>query len=188
MPYTPQDFTSLLGLSGFSETALTTHFKLYEGYVAHTNKIAEQLKTLTPNSPEMNELRRRFGWEFNGMRLHELYFEVLTANSTPLDQASRLYQQIAASFGSYDAWIADFTATAMTRGIGWAILYYDEKADQLFNTFINEHDLGHLANCKIILNVDVFEHAFMIDYNTNRADYVTACLNVLNWPLISGRL
>ena len=188
MTYTPQAFTHLLGLTGFSDHALTTHFKLYEGYVTNTNKILEQLATLTPNSPEYNELKRRFGWEFNGMRLHELYFTALSHTPTALDTTSQLAEKINQSFGSYDNWLADFKATAMTRGIGWAILYFDPIANQLFNVWVNEHDLGHLANCQIILNIDVFEHAFMLDYATNRADYITAFISALDWSTASSRL
>ena len=188
MTYSPRDFTSLLGLTGFSDTALTTHFKLYEGYVTNTNKVAETLATLTPNSPEYNELKRRFGWEFNGMRLHEYHFEALTKDHQPLDPSSALHQKIADNFGSYEAWEADFKATAMTRGIGWAILYHDTIADRLFNVWVNEHDMGHLANCQIILNLDVFEHAFMPDYGTNRADYIAAFLAATDWTKAASRL
>lgn len=188
MTYSPQDFTPLLGLPGFSDNALTTHFKLYEGYVTNTNKLTDSLAALTPSSPEYNELKRRFGWEFNGMRLHEFYFASLSKTPTTLGLDSKLAQQINQDFGSMEAWEADFKATAMTRGIGWAILYHDPIANRLFNVWINEHDTGHLANCHIILNIDVFEHAFMPDYGTARADYIAAFMAAIDWTKVASRL
>lgn len=188
MIYTAQKFDHLLGLAGFSDTALTTHFKLYEGYVTNTNKILEALPKADPASPEAGELRRRFGWEFNGMRLHELYFSSLTKSPAPLANDSDLYKKISADFGSFEKWSEDFKATAATRGIGWTILYQDNLTGQLLNVWINEHDLGHLAGCRILLNIDVFEHAFMIDYNTNRADYITAFMNAIDWDVVASRI
>jgi Fe-Mn family superoxide dismutase len=188
MPYTSKDFSSLLGLPGLSDNALSTHFKLYEGYVTNTNKLVDQIAAATPSSPEYNELKRRFGWEFNGMRLHEYYFEALTKEPQSLTADNPLHQKIVEDFGSYEAWETDFKATAMTRGIGWAILYHDPMANRLFNVWVNEHDAGHLANCHIIVNLDVFEHAFMLDYGTNRADYISAFLNAVDWQKASSRL
>ena len=185
--YTSQDYSHLVGLPGFSDTALTTHFKLYDGYVANTNKILEQLPNLAPNSPEYNELKRRFGWEFDGMRLHEYHFGAMTKNFQSLDSESGLAKKIGTDFGSHEAWEADFKAVATTRGIGWAILYYDPLGDRLFNVWVNEHDAGHLANCQVIVNLDVFEHAFMPDYGTNRADYIAAYLKVVDWQVASQR-
>jgi Fe-Mn family superoxide dismutase len=188
MNYAAQDFTHLLGLAGFSDNALNTHFKLYEGYVTNTNKLVEQLAAATPSSPEYNELKRRFGWEFNGMRLHEFYFEALTKEPMSFDSSSKLASELTQNFGSYEAWEADFKATAMTRGIGWAILYRDPNSGRLFNTWINEHDLGHLAGCQIILNIDVFEHAFMLDYGVARADYIAAFMAAVDWNKVANRL
>lgn len=185
--YTPHDFSHLLGLTGFSDTALTTHFKLYEGYVTNTNRLIEKLTNAEAGSPEANEMHRRFGWEWNGMRLHEYYFDALTKSAAALGEDTALHQQITKDFGSFDGWFADFKATASTRGIGWTILYFDPKAKKLFNVWINEHDLGHLAGCNIILNIDVFEHAFMLDYNTNRTDYIAAFINAIDWEKVATR-
>lgn len=122
------------------------------------------------------------------MRLHEYYFEALTKEPTPLDPASPLAAELTQNFGSVEAWEADFKATAMTRGIGWAILYKDPITNRLFNTWINEHDLGHLAGCQVILNIDVFEHAFMLDYGTARADYITAFTAAIDWNKVASRI
>ena len=187
MIYEAKNFEHLLGLAGFSDIALNTHFTLYQGYINNTNKLLDKLSSLPTDSPEFAELKRRFGWEFNGMRLHEYYFGSLTKTPTPLDPASPLHQQIIKDFGTYAAWEADFKATAMTRGIGWAILYFDQQGNRLINTFVNEHDLGHLASCQLILNLDVFEHAFMLDYGTNRADYITAWVSAIDWLAVGER-
>ena len=186
--YTPQDFTHLLGLPGFSDNSLTTHFKLYEGYVTNTNKLIEKLGQLEAGSPEANELHRRFGWEFDGMRLHEYFFSSLSKQPTALDPSANLAQKLTEQFGSFEKWLEDFKSTAMTRGMGWAILYHDPVTGKLFNTWVNEHDLGHLAGCTVILNIDVFEHAFMLDYGTNRADYIGTFLNSVDWQAVSARL
>jgi Fe-Mn family superoxide dismutase len=185
--YEPQNFDNLLGLTGFSDNALNTHFKLYQGYVTNTNKVADKLNTLDKSSSEYAELKRRFGWEFNGMRLHEYHFGAMTKDFTPLGENSELYKKIANDFGSYEAWETDFKATAAMRGIGWAILYWDERTNRLFNVFVNEHDVGHLGGAKLLLNLDVFEHAYLIDHNTNRGEYINAFIKTIDWEVIENR-
>lgn len=191
MPYTAQDFSRLLGMKGFSNTLLENHFKLYQGYVTNTNKLSDMLVTLSKDgkgaTPEYAELKRRFGWEFNGMRLHELYFGNMSASAEAGDMNSALMKKIVEDFGSYDAWMADFKATSAMRGIGWTILYLDKQANRLFNVWINEHDVGHLAGGIPLLILDVFEHAYMIDYGINRADYITAFFNVIDWAEVAKR-
>lgn len=187
MIYKPKNFDNLLGTEGFSDLALKTHFKLYEGYVANINKTAEQLQKLAEKeettTPEYAELKRRFGWEFNGMRLHEYYFSRMIKNGSELDKDSHLFKTIGDSFGSYDKWEKDYKATGAMRGIGWAILCYEPDAQHLFNVWIDEHALGHLAGSISLLAMDVFEHAYIIDYGTNRADYMQAFLNAVNWDI-----
>jgi Fe-Mn family superoxide dismutase len=182
--YQAKDYSSLLGMPGFSDKALQTHFKLYQGYVTNTNLLIDILATLTKEgknrSPLYAEIKRRFGWEFDGMRLHECYFENLGGKGT-LDTSSPLYMKLVADFGSYDQWKADFIATGAMRGIGWAVLYLDPQSGRLFNTWINEHDVGHLAGGKPILIMDVFEHAYMIDYLLDRAAYIDAFFKNINW-------
>lgn len=187
MQYEAKNFEHLLGLNGFSDKALTTHFKLYQGYVTNTEKLVQQLKSIDTNTPEYAELKRRFGWEFNGMRLHEYHFEAMTKEFKSLDNNSPLYQKIAEDFGSFEAWETDFKATAAMRGIGWAILYYDKSANRLFNVWVNEHDLGHLAGATLLLNLDIFEHAFVIDYVTDRASYIDSFINTIDWEVVSQR-
>lgn len=183
--YKTKNFDSLFGTPGFSGELLKNHFALYQGYVANTNKIAETLVLMAAESrtgtPEYNELKRRFGWEFNGLRLHELYFANLKNGGVILNPEAALEQKIIIDFGSQENWEKDFRATGALRGIGWAVLYYDLIGDRLFNSWINEHDAGHLAGAKPILVMDVFEHAFMLDYGLKRADYIEVFFKNINW-------
>jgi len=191
MPYAPQDYTRLIGMPGFSKQLLENHFKLYQGYVTNTNKLSDILSALAKEgkgaTPEYTELKRRFGWEYNGMRLHELYFSNMSALPAAMDAGSALAKKIVEDFGSHEAWVADFKATSAMRGIGWTILYLDKQANRLFNVWINEHDVGHLAGGEPLLILDVFEHAYMIDYGVNRADYITAFFNVIEWGEVAKR-
>lgn len=191
MPYTPKDYTSLIGMKGFSKPLLENHFKLYQGYVTNTNKLIEMLAALAKDgkstTPEYAELKRRFGWEFNGMRLHELYFGNMSSEPSVLDGSHALSKKIAEDFGSFDDWSKDFQSTSTMRGIGWTILYLDREVNRLFNVWINEHDVGHLSGGVPLLVLDVFEHAYMIDYGVNRAEYIAAFFKVIDWQEVGQR-
>ena len=191
MAYDAQNFDSLLGAPGLSEQLLRNHFTLYQGYVTNTNKLidilAHMVKEGKTATPEFAELTRRFGWEFNGMRLHELYFSNMASGGKGIVQQSALYADISKQFGSYNQWEAEFKAIGALRGIGWVVLCYDPLGKRLFNVWVNEHDVGHLAGCIPLLIMDVFEHAFMIDYGLKRADYITAFFRNLNWDAVSNR-
>jgi Fe-Mn family superoxide dismutase len=190
-PYEAMDFSRLKGMKGFSDKALDLHFTLYQGYVKNTNLLREELQKMAEQNqtatPAYAELKRRFGWEFDGMRLHELYFGNL-GGKDPLAQESKLMKKIVDNFGSYDKWAADFKATGAMRGIGWVVLYEDPKNGRLFNTWINEHDVGHLSGATPLLIMDVFEHAYMPDYGLKRADYIQAFFDNIDWKTVEGRL
>lgn len=191
MSYAAKDYSSLLGMKGFSETLLKNHFTLYQGYVTNTNKVADALAQMLKDgktaAPEFAELKRRFGWEFNGMRLHELYFENLKGGNA-LDKSGGLAKKLEKDFGGVDAWEKDFRATGAMRGIGWVALYHDAAGDRLYNCWINEHDVAHLAGCTPVLIMDVFEHAYMTDYQLKRADYIEAFFANVNWKAAESRL
>ena len=191
MPYQPQDFSRLLGTAGFSDTILNNHFTLYQGYVTNVNKLSDSLKALSEsdkaNTPEYAEMKRRFGWEWNGFRLHEYYFGNMIKGGSERPTDSPLAKTLTEQFSSMDAWEKDFRATAAMRGIGWTILYYDPIEKKLFNQWINEHDLGHLAGAKILLAIDVFEHAYMIDYGLKRTDYIEAFMASVDWRIVEER-
>ncbi|MEM2287081.1 MAG: Fe-Mn family superoxide dismutase [Thermoproteota archaeon] len=189
--YQPRNFEHLLGLKGFSDQLLKNHFTLYQGYVNNTNRLIEGLNALLKEgktgTPEYAELKRRLGWEWNGMRLHEYYFGNMTKDSVELDKDSKLYKKIVEDFGSYENWEKDFKGVGTMRGIGWAALYYDQATGRLLNVWINEHDVGHLSGAKLILIMDVFEHAYMIDYGLKRADYIEAFFKAIDWKTVAER-
>lgn len=191
MAYQPRDYSSLRGTPGFSDELLGNHFTLYEGYVTNTNKVADRLKTLVSEgltgSAEYAELKRRFGWEFNGMRLHEHYFENISGSAPGPAAASDLAAVLTSEFGSYENWEKDFRSVGALRGIGWVVLYRDAGAGRLFNTWINEHDVGHLSGATPLLIMDVFEHAFMLDYGLKRPDYIEAFVQAIDWQVVSKR-
>lgn len=185
--YVKKDFSYLLGTPGFSDQLLQNHFTLYEGYVTNTNKLIELLGTKEFSTPEYAELQRRLGWEWNGMRLHELYFENLQKDPTG-ELAGNIKEKIEKKYGSVEHWQKNFENLGTMRGIGWVALVHDKESDELFNIWINEHDLGILAETKILLIMDVFEHAFMIDYGIKRPDYIKNFVEHINWNVVSERL
>ena len=191
MTYMAKDYSKLIGMTGFSDTLLTNHFTLYQGYVTNTNKVIDALSAMLKDdqtaTPQYAELKRRLGWEFNGMRLHELYFENL-GGKVLMDKAGKLSLKLASEFGSAEAWEKDFRATGSMRGIGWAILYQDNVSGKLFNQWINEHDGGHPAGCLPVLVMDVFEHAYMLDYGLKRAAYIDAFFQNSKWAAAEGRV
>jgi len=192
MNYQPKNYDNLLGIDGLSDQLLKNHSALYQGYVANFNKVNDILEVMEKEgkfaTPEYAELNRRLGWEFNGMRLHEYYFENLSKEARGIDQNSGLHKKIVSEFGSYEMWEKDFRAMMAMRGIGWVILYHDAQADRLFNVWINEHDVGHLSGAKPILVMDVFEHAYMLDYGIKRADYIEAIMKAIIWESVEQRM
>jgi len=191
MAYAARDFNNLVGMKGFSETLLKNHFTLYQGYVNNTNKAMETLTALLKEgktaSPEYAEVKRRFGWEFDGMRLHEYYFGNLGGNG-PSGGDGPLGKRLTAQYGSYEAWEKDFRATGARRGIGWVVLYQDNLSESFINVWIGEHDGGHLAGCTPLLIMDVFEHAYLTDYGLKRADYIDTFFKNVNWEAVEKRL
>jgi len=183
MAFEPKNFDGLIGTKGFSDQLLKNHFTLYQGYVTNTNKLGDALGALAlQTGAEFAEMKRRFGWEFNGMRLHELYFGNMKKNGNgEIDKNSELFKKIVKDFGSYEDWEKDFKASGAMRGIGWVVLYYDSQSGRLFNVWVNEHEAGHLAGAAPLLVMDVFEHAFMIDYGLKRADYIEAFFKAIKW-------
>ena len=188
MNYEAKNFDHLLGLAGFGEALLKDHFALYQGYVTNVNKLGDKAGTIEIGSPEYAELKRRFGWEWNGMKLHELYFGNIAKDAAPLSQESALAKKISERFGSFENFEKDFRATAAMRGIGWVVLYYDKTEGRMFTVWVNEHDVGHLSGLTPILVMDVFEHAYIRDYGIKRADYINAFWNAIDWKEVGERM
>jgi len=189
-PIEAKDFSGLIGMPGFSDTLLENHFRLYQGYVKNTNALLERLIALLAEkkdrTAEYAELKRRLGWEFNGVLLHEYYFANLGGDGI-IDAKSALYKKIAGDFGGFDKWEQDFISTAMMRGIGWVVLYEEPRSGKLVNAWINEHDSGHIAGSHLLLVIDVFEHAFMPDYQLDREKYIESFFKNINWKAVQDR-
>jgi Fe-Mn family superoxide dismutase len=183
----------LKGLEGISDQTLEMHLKLYEGYVKGTNaltakidKILEDGKVDAEEVPAYSELTRRLGFEYNGMVLHEYYFENLTRGRERPDGAFR--ERAEQSFGSFDLWKTDFAAVGNMRGVGWAICYENPANGRLSNHWITLHEHGNVAGFRPILVMDVWEHAYLLDHGTARAKYVDAFFTNVAWGVANGRL
>jgi len=176
-------------LKGISAKNIEEHLKLYAGYVKHANLILEKIKEFKQdaekNAYALGEINRRFGFEFNGMRNHEVYFRGLEGGPAPATKDSPMYKMIETQWSSFDAWLAEFKAIALTRGIGWAMLYFDPVSKQLLNAWVDEQHLGQLQNCPLILGLDMWEHAFVADYQpSGKKNYVEDYFANLNWRVI----
>ncbi len=176
-------------LKGISTKAIEEHLKLYAGYVKHSNlileKIDEYAKDAEKHAYALGEIQRRFAFEFDGMRNHEYYFQSLEQGPSLLTPSSKLAKAIAEEFGSWDAWLNRFKAIALTRGIGWAILYYDPETKTLVNTWSDEQHLGHLTGLRWICGIDMWEHSFVIDYlPSGKKQYVEDFFANINWSVI----
>jgi superoxide dismutase, Fe-Mn family len=191
MQYEPKTF-SIPALDGISAKSIEEHISLYEGYVKNFNAISSSIESLLAD-PEKNalaisELRRRHSFEFNGMKLHELYFPQLEGGAKELDQSSALAQAIVKHWGSTDAAVQRLRQTASMRGPGWSNLYYNPENGAFHMSFVGEQHNGHLATLPIIVALDVWEHAFLLDYGAQgKGKYVDAFFKNLNWRIIEER-
>ncbi len=188
---------NLSGLNGISARTLEMHFKLYEGYVKQTNVLTEKIRDLLKDGqvdqeemPAYSELTRRLGFEYNGMVLHEYYFGNMKRGG--LGEASlnsTFYKLAQSSFGSYDIWKAGFVSIGKMRGVGWAICYQDPANGPLSNHWITLHEIGNVAGFNPVLVMDVWEHAFLLDYKpADRPKYIEAFFSNIDWDAVEKRL
>jgi Fe-Mn family superoxide dismutase len=191
--YAPKKW-DLAGLQGISDATLEMHFGLYEGYVKNANLLNEKLAAIrsagNPSGadPAYAELVRRLAFEYNGMRLHEYYFDNMTKSPGELKSGS-LYNKLGEAYGDFDKWKADFVAVGAMRGVGWAIAYLDTENGQITNHWISDHENGHLAGFVPIVVLDVWEHAFIKDYKpSERGKYIEAFFANLDWKACEARL
>lgn len=188
-PFISRDFSSLLEMPGWNRELLLMHFKLYQGYVKNTNVLLEELSQLRDKgltkSYEFGALKRRLGWEFDGMRLHELYFENMGTFQAVIDKD--FLECLKRDFGSFEAWKQDFISTGLIRGIGWVVLYQEEVTGRLVNAWINEHDVGHLVQGNVLIVMDVFEHAYITQFALDREKYIELFFQSLNWQVVNER-
>lgn len=179
-------------LKGLSTKQLEVHLKLYQGYVTNTNTLRATLAELR-NDSEKNayaiaEVLRRLGFEFDGMRMHEYYFEQFDGGATTLAESSALAETLATKYGSFDDFLTHFTSVGMMRGIGWTILYYDPIGKTPHVAWVGDHEIGQLAGLPIILAMDMWEHAYMVDYVPGeKKQYISAFLDNVNWETVAKR-
>ena len=191
MNYTPLTF-DIPNLSGISTETIKGHIGLYEGYVKHVNLIRDKIAAYS-NDPDNNayaisEMQRRLGFEFCGMRNHEYYFSQFEGGAKVLPDGS-LKNKIDQQWGSFEQWLERFRQIALTRGVGWAMLYHDPHTDQLVQTWVDEQHLGQLADLDIVLALDMWEHSYMRDYPASeKAKYVDSFFANLSWEVVAGRL
>jgi Fe-Mn family superoxide dismutase len=193
MTYTTKNF-SLPTIEGLSPAQIEVHLKLYAGYVTHTNLIVDTIAKLkeqdaTGNAYAINELRRRLGFEFDGMRMHEHYFTQLEGGPVAPNPESSLQKLAMSKYGSTEAFIEHIKEVATTRGIGWVVVYHDTQENTLHTAFVNDHELGQLSGLPIVYALDLWEHAFMVDYvPANKKTYVDVVLANTNWSVVEARV
>ncbi len=189
-PFIEKTFT-IPALTGISAKSIEEHLKLYAGYVKNANLILEKIpdyKAWSANDAFVlycvAELQRRFAFEFNGMRNHEYYFHSLEGGATPI-RDGQLKTAITEQFGSYEDFLASFKTLAMTRGVGWAWLYLDTLTGKLLTQWVDEQHIGHLLGLSPILGLDVWEHAYVFDYQpSGKKQYIEDFFSNLNWSAI----
>jgi superoxide dismutase, Fe-Mn family len=192
MTYNARTF-ALPELKGLSKKQMEVHLALYEGYVKHANLILNKIESLRMEDAEGNsflmaELRRRFGFEFDGMRMHEYYFEQFEGGSLRPQGQSPFMDAAVERYGDWDKFISHVKDVCGTRGIGWTVVYYDPAGRTLHTSWINDHEVGQLAGLPIILAIDMWEHAYMVDYlPADKKTYVEAFLENVNWEVIEKR-
>jgi Fe-Mn family superoxide dismutase len=178
-------------LVGISAKNIEEHLKLYSGYVKNANLIMEKVGELKADAEKnaylIGEIMRRFGFEYNGMRNHEVYFGSFEGGVKTMSSKSSLQKQIETDFGSFENWLADFKMLGTTRGIGWAMLYWDRKDKRLLNAWIDEQHLGQLQDCALVLGLDMWEHSYVADYQpSGKKKYIEDFFFNLNWEMIEG--
>ncbi len=179
--FTEQKF-NIPKLKGISEKTVEEHLKLYAGYVKNANLIQSMIEMYGKVDAEdgkysVMEITRRFSFEFNGMRNHELYFSHFEGGPQPLSSDSPLIQ------AGFD--LEKFKALALTRGVGWAMLVWDPVSKQLLNNWVDEQHLGQLSSCTPILALDMWEHSYVADYQpSGKKNYVEDFFADLNWSTV----
>ena len=180
-------------LDEIGKQTIEEHLKLYQGYVKHVNLIHEKIEELKKDSEKnayaLAEIQRRLGFEFGGMKNHEYYFAQFESGPKDIDPESELYKSCAHLWGSWEGFLEQFTATALTRGVGWAMLYLDRDAQRLVMTWVDEQHIGQLADVDIVLGLDMWEHSYMLDYPpSEKKKYIDAFFKNINWETIASRI
>ena len=191
MEYTAQTF-NIPTLDGISAKSVEDHVALYNAYVKNFNSITmlagELMHDSEKNAHAISELMRRRSFEFGGMRLHELYFPQLEGGAAAIDAQSAFSTAVTAQYGNPDYLIKELRQVALMRGPGWSLLYWDPVARQFLVGFSGEQHQGHFAGLPIVLALDVWEHAFILDYGAlGKAKYLDSFFKNLNWETVEKR-
>jgi len=176
-------------LVGMSEKSVEEHLKLYAGYVKNANSVEDKIKELSADTEKnaylLGELFRRFSFEYNGMRNHEVYFESLSGGAKALNEESVLAKALLDTYGSVESFLKEFKTLALTRGVGWAVLWFDKKDNRLLTSWVDEQHLGQLNGCNMILALDMWEHSFVFDYQpSGKKNYIEDFFKNLNWESV----
>ena len=193
--YQPKQF-NLSGLTGISDQTLEMHFKLYEGYVKATNELTARIGEILADGkvdqeemPAYSELTRRLGFEYNGMVLHEYYFGNMKRQGGGEASRGAFRDAVERSFPSFEIWKTDFTSVGKMRGVGWSIAFLDPNSGRVSNHWIELHQTGNVAGFVPLLVMDVWEHAFLLDYKpAERPKYIEAFFSNIDWDTVSRRL
>lgn len=190
--YKAKDYSLLRGLNNISNDQIEVHLTLYNGYVTRSNKLNDTLASMINEgktaAAEYQELKRRAGWEHNGVILHELYFDNLSS-AGGTGEGSKFASAISKQYGDFATWKADFAASAKMPGIGWVVCYHDPVRGAFDNYWIDRHDVGHPAGYKPVVVIDMWEHAWSAYLKpTEKAKYVDDFFANMNWAAIDGRL
>jgi Fe-Mn family superoxide dismutase len=177
-------------LKGISEKSIEEHLKLYAGYVKNANLIIDKMGELDSEKDAYisGEMFRRFSFEYNGIRNHEIYFSSLSLGAKDFNSESELGKRILELFGSLETFISEFKNLALTRGIGWAMLWYDKEDDKFLASWVDEQHLGQLQGCTPIIALDMWEHSYVADYQpSGKKQYIEDFFANLNWEYVEKR-
>jgi Fe-Mn family superoxide dismutase len=188
----PREELKPTGLIGISDKQIDFHFNThYKGYVNKLNEILEKLETVdrskaNQNYSEYRALKVEETFNHMGVVLHELYFENLK-DGRGTKPSEKLTEMINKNFGSMEKWKEDFKACG-TAHRGWALLVFDLSTGRLINNGLDAHNVYNLSNAIPLLVLDVYEHAYYVDYGPKRAPYLDAFLENVNWEVVNRRL
>lgn len=192
MEYAPQSF-AIPALDGISQKSIEEHLTLYQGYVKNFNALSKLMseyaqEDMDRHAHALSELGRRRSFEFGGMRLHERYFAQFEEGPKALNPDSALAQALVKEYLRLEHVEPYIKMIGNMRGPGWALLYWDKEGQRFLAGFSGEQHQGHFVTLPIILALDVWEHAYILDYGAGgKGSYMDAFFKNLNWSVCEQR-
>lgn len=185
-PYQADELKINKDLEGLTLKMVAEHFKLYQGYVKKSNEMQEKIATADKSEANgvfsfIGELKRQETFAVNGMKLHEVYFGQLMGDGQPKGEIVKMIEE---DFGSVEKWKEDMVATGLSAR-GWAILCFDFRDNRLHNYGSDAHNVGAVWGAIPLVVLDVYEHAYFMDYGVNRKDYLAAFFKNLDWNFVN---